>query len=207
MRFSLRIGVSPTNWVMSSATCRRERSIVVFCTLQGTEPARVRQSHQSTQTCVAVGRVGEKKVILSGVAAVHRAAVTKSKDPGCRATRRHKGILIALTCIDWKNPQQQQSPTRSLVVLRLPCRRLATATQPRMTRFRGKKRNLLRRVLLPGIIPAAGADYQLAISLGLGFDADGAIAACSFRGRRLVSDGVLVSDVVRHAAADRVDFV
>jgi len=99
MRFSLRIGVSPTSWVMSSATCRRERSIVVFCTLQVTEPARVRQSHQSTQTCVA----SMKEVVLSGVAAAHRAAVTKSKGPqDVWANKTHKGILIALF-MDRKN--------------------------------------------------------------------------------------------------------
>jgi hypothetical protein len=42
----LRMGVPPTSSVISSATCRWERSMVVFCTLQGTEAALGRQSHQ-----------------------------------------------------------------------------------------------------------------------------------------------------------------
>jgi hypothetical protein len=44
IRFNLRIGVSPTSWVISSATRGREGSVVVFCTLQVTEAERSRQS-------------------------------------------------------------------------------------------------------------------------------------------------------------------
>src|SRR5579872_4212615 len=65
----------------------------------------------------------------------------------------------------------------------------------------------LGRVLLARIISAAGADHELAVSLGAGFDADGAIAAGALRGRGLISDGVLVADVVGHGAADLVHFV
>src|ERR1700676_3174673 len=66
---------------------------------------------------------------------------------------------------------------------------------------------LLRCVLLARIISAAGADYEFAISLGMRFHPDGAVAARALRGRRLISDGVLVTDVVGHGAANLVHFV
>ena len=66
---------------------------------------------------------------------------------------------------------------------------------------------LLWRVLLPRIISAAGADHEFAVSLGVGFHVDGAVAPYAFRGRWLVTDCVLVSDVVSDAAADLVHFI
>src|SRR5579864_5287489 len=62
-------------------------------------------------------------------------------------------------------------------------------------------------MLLARIITAAGADHEFAESLGVGFDADGAVPASTLRGRRLISDSVLVADVVRHGAADLVHFI
>src|ERR1700680_2975024 len=66
---------------------------------------------------------------------------------------------------------------------------------------------LLRCMFLARIVTAAGADYEFAVSLGVGFYADGPVAASALRGRRLISDGVLVTDVVGHGAANLVHFV
>ena len=57
------------------------------------------------------------------------------------------------------------------------------------------------------IISAAGADHEFAVSLSVGFHVDGAVAPYAFRGRWLVTDCVLVSDVVSDAAADLVHFI
>src|SRR5580692_620260 len=67
--------------------------------------------------------------------------------------------------------------------------------------------SLLRSVLLPRIVAAPRTHHEFAESLGLGFDANGPVAADALWGRRLVSDRVLVSNVVGHAAADRVHFI
>src|ERR1700730_6056965 len=66
---------------------------------------------------------------------------------------------------------------------------------------------LLRCMFLARIVTAAGADYEFAVSLGVGFYADGPVAASALRGRRLISDGVLVADVVGHGTANLVHFV
>ena len=62
-------------------------------------------------------------------------------------------------------------------------------------------------MLLPRIVAAPRTHYELAESLGLRVDPDRTIAACGFRSRRLVANGVLISDVVSHAAADRIHFI
>src|SRR3954471_7776283 len=60
--------------------------------------------------------------------------------------------------------------------------------------------------LLFGVVAAARADLQLAVSACTGFDFHGAIAALALRTRWLVSDDVLIADVMRDAAADLIHF-
>src|SRR5438270_12839402 len=60
---------------------------------------------------------------------------------------------------------------------------------------------------LPGVVAAASADLHAAESLGFHFHPHRAIAALGLRFDRLVSDGVLVANVVRNVLRDLVDFV
>src|SRR5579864_736602 len=74
-------------------------------------------------------------------------------------------------------------------------------------RYKDVSAGLLRSMLLPGIVPAPGPDHEFVVSLGMRFHADGAIPASTLRGRRLISNSVLVADVVSHGAANLVHFI
>src|SRR5436190_11906537 len=62
------------------------------------------------------------------------------------------------------------------------------------------------RLLLAGIITAAGADSQLLVGPGASIHVDGPEAADSLRSGRSVGNGVLVADVMGNTAADLVYF-
>ncbi len=61
--------------------------------------------------------------------------------------------------------------------------------------------------LRTGIVSALGAHHHLAVSLGLGLDANLAKAAVPPGIGRLVADGVLIPDVARNRPADFVHFI
>src|ERR1700723_130341 len=67
--------------------------------------------------------------------------------------------------------------------------------------------SVLRSMLLARIVTSPGSDHEFAVSLRMRFYPDGAVAARALRGRGLISNRVLVADVVRHGAADLVHFV
>src|SRR6202790_5912176 len=59
----------------------------------------------------------------------------------------------------------------------------------------------------PSVIAALRPDGEFAVAARSGIHFHLTIAALVFRRRRFVSNGVLGSDIVRHAAADGVNFV
>src|ERR1700694_1092894 len=59
----------------------------------------------------------------------------------------------------------------------------------------------------PGVIAALRPDGEFAVAARSGIHFHLTIAALVFRRRRFVSNGVLRSDIVRHTAADGVNFV
>src|SRR2546430_11877323 len=63
------------------------------------------------------------------------------------------------------------------------------------------------RLLLAGVVAAAGTHCEPAIAAGAGVHVDGAVSSDSLRSARLITNCVLVADIVRHGAADGIDFI
>src|ERR1700739_2004789 len=66
---------------------------------------------------------------------------------------------------------------------------------------------LFHSLLLAWVVSATGAYHQFAMMRSLSFNLYGAISACALRRCRLVSDGVLVADVMCDFAGNRVNFL
>src|SRR5579883_2213686 len=62
-------------------------------------------------------------------------------------------------------------------------------------------------LFLPRVVAAAGAHRQFSVPFGPGFHTDGAIASGVFGRRRLITDGVLATNIVSDGAADFVHFL
>src|ERR1700732_2411146 len=58
-----------------------------------------------------------------------------------------------------------------------------------------------------GVVPALGPHHQLAVTLGFRVHADLPKTTAGSRIRWLISNGVLIPDVVRHLPADLIHFV
>src|SRR5437899_5941992 len=125
-----RMGVSPTNCVMSSATRRREPSSVFIRTLQSTEAEAQRQLHFHNLTIHCDG--------MDQIA-----------------------ILV----------QPARSP------------------------------------LLARVVPAPGADGELAISVGSGIHMDAPVTARTLRIGGLVANRVLIANVMGYGSADGIYFI
>src|SRR5947199_3165877 len=63
------------------------------------------------------------------------------------------------------------------------------------------------RLLLAGVVAAAGTHCESAVAAGAGVHVDGAVSSDSLRSARLITNCVLVADIVRHGAADGIDFI
>src|SRR5438309_9842145 len=60
------------------------------------------------------------------------------------------------------------------------------------------------RLLLAGVVAAAGTHCEPAIAAGACVHVDGARSSDSLRSARLITNCVLVADIVRHGAADGI---
>src|SRR5437870_3837016 len=63
------------------------------------------------------------------------------------------------------------------------------------------------RLFLPSVVATACTHCQTAVAAGAGFDVNAAVSAGALRGRGFIPDGVLVANIMSHAAADLVDFI
>src|SRR5207248_5857816 len=64
-----------------------------------------------------------------------------------------------------------------------------------------------RSSLCASVVSTLGAYHQLTVPFGFCIYAHLAESACAFRSARLVTDGVLVADIVGDGAADRIHLI
>src|SRR5437773_2181255 len=63
------------------------------------------------------------------------------------------------------------------------------------------------RLLLAGVVAAAGAHCEPAIAAGTGVHVDGAVSSDSLRSARLITNCVLVANIVRNGTTNGIDFI
>src|SRR5437667_10773562 len=62
------------------------------------------------------------------------------------------------------------------------------------------------RLLLAGVVAAAGTHCESAVAAGAGVHVDGAVSSDSLRSARLITNCVCVADIVLHGAVDCIEF-